>query len=99
MAEALIRVEVAYATPDRQWLTGLDVPVGTTAGEAVRSSGLAEAFPGVDTTRIGIFGEHTVPDRVLEDGDRVEVYRPLIADPREVRRELARQGKSMGRRR
>lgn len=67
--------------------------------EAVRSSGLLEEHPGLDTSRIGIFGEQVEPDRLLEDGDRVEIYRPLTADPKEVRRELARQGKSMGRRR
>lgn len=98
MAEGLVRVEVAYAAPDRQWLIGLEVPAGTTAREAIRLSGLVEECPGVDTTSIGIFGEHVAQDRIIEDGDRVEIYRSLVADPREVRRELARQGKSMGRR-
>ena len=99
MADDLIRVEVAYATLQRQWLLELDVPAGTTAGEALRLSGLVEDCPDLDTRNIGIFGEHVARDRVLEDGDRVEIYRPLIADPKEVRREAARLGKTMGRRR
>lgn len=99
MADECIHVEVAYAEPGRQWLVGLDVPRGTTAGEAIRLSGLREAIPGLDTSNVGIFGEHVEPERPLEAGDRVEIYRPLIADPRDARRELARLGKSMGRRR
>lgn len=98
MGDGLIRVEVAYATPERQRLLGLSVPAGTTAMQAIRSSGLLEEYPGLDTSSIGIFGEHVEPDRLLDEGDRVEVYRPLSADPKEVRRELAKQGKSMGRR-
>lgn len=99
MADEPIRVEVAYATPERQQLIELEVPAGTTAGEAVRLSGLHEAHPDLDTGNIGVFGEHVAPDYPLQAGDRVEIYRPLVADPKEVRRKLARQGKSMGRRR
>lgn len=94
-----IRVEVVYATPERQQLIELEVPAGTTAGEAVRMSGLQEKYPELDTGNIGVFGEHVAPNRPLQPGDRVEIYRPLIADPKDVRRDLARQGKSMGRRR
>jgi uncharacterized protein len=99
MVEHTIHVEVAYATPDRQWLIGLDAPAGTTAGEAIRLSGLLEELPGLDTASVGIFGEHVEPGRELEDGDRVEIYRPLIADPREERRAAARSGRTMKRRR
>lgn len=99
MADDSIQVEVAYAAPDQQWLVALDVPPGTTAAEAIRLSGILEENPGLDTSSVGIFGEHVEPARPLEAGDRVEIYRPLAADPREVRRELARRGKSMGRRR
>lgn len=99
MADDAIRVEVVYAAPDRQRLIELNVPAGATVMDAIRSSGLLMEFPGIDTTHIGIFGEHVGPDRPLENGDRVEIYRPLIADPKEVRRELARQGRTMGRRR
>lgn len=97
MADDTLRVEVAYATPQRQWLLALDVSAGTTAIQAIRLSGLMDELPELDTTNIGIFGESVEHDRVLEDGDRVEVYRPLIADPKEVRREAARRGKSVGR--
>jgi len=97
--ERTIRVEVAYATPERQWLKALDVAAGTSAGEAVRLSGIPADQPDMDVSRIGIFGEHVHHERTLEDGDRVEIYRPLIADPKEVRRERARRGKAMGRRR
>lgn len=93
-----MRVEVVYAGRDRRWRVELDVAPGTTAGEAIESSGILEACPDLDASSIGVFGEHVERDRVLEDGDRVEIYRPLSADPRDVRRELARLGKSMGRR-
>lgn len=99
MADRTIQIEVAYAAPGEQWLVELGVPAGTTAGEAVRASGILERYPGLDTRSIGIFGEHVGHDRCLEDGDRVEIYRPLEADPREVRRELAKLGRTMGRNR
>lgn len=95
MADQSIRVEVAYAAPGEQCLVELDVPSGTTAGEAIRLSGILDRYPGIDTASIGVFGEHVGHERRLEDGDRVEIYRPLIADPREVRREMARRGKTM----
>jgi hypothetical protein len=98
MDEERIAVEVAYATPKRQWLIELEVPAGTSVAEAIRLSGILEAVPGLDTTHIGVFGESVERDRRLAAGDRVEVYRPLIADPKEARRELASRGKSMGRR-
>jgi len=98
MADGRLQVEVAYATPERQWLIPLAVAPGTTAQEAIRMSGLPEACPGLDASRIGIFGEHVDAGCVLCDGDRVEVLRPLTADPREARRALAARGRSMKRR-
>lgn len=90
MAEPMIRVEVVYAAADRQELLALDVPVGTTVRAAAITSGIAELFPGLDLVRypLGIFGKLVGdPDqRQLEAGDRVEIYRPLLADPKEVRR-------------
>jgi uncharacterized protein len=93
-----IRVEVAYARPERQLILALDVPVATTALEAVKLSGIEEHFPEIDlaTQRLGIFGKLCKPDRPLNAGDRVEIYRPLLVDPRVARRELAAAGKSMG---
>jgi hypothetical protein len=91
-----MRVEVAYAGPSGQAIVALDVAAGTTAGQAVRASGLPACFPEIDTARLmlGVFGERVNPDRVLEEGERVEIYRPLIADPKEARRKRARSGRS-----
>ncbi|PHX38815.1 protein RnfH [Pseudomonas sp. NZIPFR-PS5] len=90
MAERLIRVEVVYAAVDHQALLALDVPAGTSVRAAAIASGMAERFPELDLAQcpMGIFGK-LVGDperRELEAGDRVEIYRPLLADPKEVRR-------------
>lgn len=97
-APEFIRVEVAYARPDRQLILPVEVPAGTTALEAIRLSGIEEEFPEIDLgrNRIGVFGKLCKPARVLEDGERVEIYRPLTADPKQVRRELAAAGKTLG---
>ena len=88
---ATIRVEVVHATPERQVLLALDVPLGCTVLEAIERSTVREAFPGlvVDPGAVGIFGRKAPPDRVLRAGDRVEIYRPLLADPKEARRKRA----------
>lgn len=93
-----IEVEVAYATPERQLILKVEVPQDTTAAEAIRLSGIEEQFPEIDLgkSRIGIFGKLCKTDRVLRSGDRVEIYRPLLVDPRVARRELAAAGKTMG---
>jgi putative ubiquitin-RnfH superfamily antitoxin RatB of RatAB toxin-antitoxin module len=93
-----IEVEVAYARPDRQLILTVEVPAGTTAIEAARLSGIEEQFPEIDLgqNRMGVFGKLCKADRPLNAGDRVEIYRPLLADPRAARRELAAAGKSMG---
>lgn len=88
-----IRVEVAYAEPRRQWLLAVSLPAGATVSDAVRLSGIAAQVPGliIDPRRIGIHGRKVSPEQVLADGDRVEIYRPLLADPKEVRRARARE--------
>ena len=88
---ALIRVEVVLAMPDRQELVSLEVEEGTTLAGAIVLSRVAEKFDGFepDLDRVGIFGQKTSPDQVLRPGDRVEIYRPLLADPKEVRRQRA----------
>lgn len=93
-----IEVEVAYALPERQLILKVEVPLGSTAIEAVRLSGIEEQFPGIalGKNRLGVFGKLCKPERMLQPGDRVEIYRPLIVDPRAARRELAAAGKSMG---
>lgn len=81
-----IRVEVAYALPEKQYLFELDVPEGTTAEQAIQASPLLKEEPGLVVDQIGIFSRPVKFDTVLREGDRVEVYRPLKADPRERRR-------------
>lgn len=94
-----IEVEVAYARPDRQLVLKVEVPAGTSAIEAARLSGIEEQFPEIELgkNRLGVFGKLCKNDRPLNPGDRVEIYRPLLVDPRVARRELAAAGKSMGR--
>ncbi|WP_133684029.1 RnfH family protein [Paludibacterium purpuratum] len=90
----LIEVEVAYATQAVQRLVPLSVPVGTSAGEAAERSGLlAEFAVAAEGLRLGVFGKAVPVEHVLRAGDRVEIYRPLLADPKEVRRRRARAGK------
>ncbi|MBE7373443.1 RnfH family protein [Pseudomonas lopnurensis] len=88
-----IAVEVVYALADRQKLLRLTVPAGTTVREAALRSGMDAHFPGLElaSAPLGIFGK-AVPkpdERVLAEGERVEIYRPLIADPKEVRKQRA----------
>lgn len=93
-----IPVELAYALPDQQILLSLDVEPGTTVGELIDQSGILEQFPDIDvgkTNKVGIFGKLTKLNTVLREKDRVEIYRPLIADPKEVRRRRAAEGKRM----
>jgi len=90
MVEPVIEIEVVYAAVDRQVLRALSVPEGTTVREAVLKSGIGEEFPELDLSEcpLGIFGK-VVADpqvRLIQAGDRIEIYRPLLADPKEVRR-------------
>lgn len=91
--EAVIVVEVVYALPNEQVLLAIEVAPNTTAREAVERSGIRRRFPAIDPERdrIGIFGRPVQWDTVLKEGDRVEIYRPLIADPKEARRRRARK--------
>lgn len=100
MAAERIAVEVACALPDRQIVLPLEVPAGCTAGEALTQSGIFALQPALDPGRcgIGIFGQEVASNRVLRAGDRVEVLRPLLDDPRERRRRLAREGATMAKR-
>jgi putative ubiquitin-RnfH superfamily antitoxin RatB of RatAB toxin-antitoxin module len=84
-----IRIEVAYATPARQTLLELEVAAGTTVGEAIGLSGIEGAHPEMDSSvaQVGIFGRLVSRDTVLEEGDRVEIYRPLQTDPKNARRQ------------
>lgn len=92
MAET-ITVEVVCATPDKQVLRALEVPPGTTAMEAIERSGIRDEFPDIEirADAIGVFSRKVGPDHVLQPGDRVEIYRPLLADPKEMRRQRAKE--------
>lgn len=92
-----INVEVVYALPHEQVLFSRAVPEGATAAEAVGLSGVLEQHPEIDlaVNKLGIFGKLVQPDALLRDRDRVEIYRPLIADPKEVRRKRAEEGRVM----
>lgn len=91
-----ISIQVIYALPERAELISLKLPAGTTVQKAVESSGLLQRHPEInfDANKLGIFGKLTKPDAVLRDHDRIEIYRPLIADPKEVRRKRAEEGKA-----
>ncbi len=98
-----LTVEVAYALPDKQKIISLQVAPGTTAMEAVRLSGIAAEFDEIepDTAPLGVFGQMlgtrglpAADAYVLEDRDRVEIYRPLIADPKEARKRRAEKVKA-----
>ncbi len=97
MADATIRVELAYAEADRQVLLALDVLRGSTAREVVVASGLQAQFPQLDLSEspLGIFGKLIADPqrRVLEEGDRVEIYRALVADPKEARKQRAERAR------
>lgn len=92
-----IQVEVAYALPEQQILLQITVKTGTTVEEAIQGSGILRRFPEIDLTqtKVGIFSKLTQMNAVLRDKDRVEIYRPLLADPKEVRRQRAAAGKGM----
>jgi putative ubiquitin-RnfH superfamily antitoxin RatB of RatAB toxin-antitoxin module len=87
-----IEVEVAYAASKRQVVKALTLPIGSSVEQAIRVSGLLDSFPEIDLThqRVGVFGEFVQMDTRLQGGERVEIYRALIADPKEVRRRRAR---------
>lgn len=86
-----MKVEVAYAKPDEQVIIPVDVEQGTTLTQAIEHSGILQRFPEIDLkqNKMGIFGKAAKADTVLREMDRVEIYRPLIADPKESRRRRA----------
>ena len=88
---ALIAVQVCYATPTLEFLVDLQVAAGSTLEQAVRASGLLAAVPEIDLagSTVGIYAKKKTLDTVLRARDRVEVYRPLVADPKEARRRRA----------
>ncbi|MFV0543879.1 MAG: RnfH family protein [Marinicella pacifica] len=92
----MLNIEVIYATPQQQKLIELAVKPGTTIEQAIEQSGIMIQYPEIDLSdnKVGIFSQVKPLDYVLKSGDRVEIYRPLIADPKAKRREKAEQNKS-----
>ena len=97
MAEDRIRVEVAFARESEQAILPVEGAEGLTARAAIERSGIRKRFPEIDLAvhKIGVFGKIAKLDQVLRPGDRVEIYRPLIADPKEARKKRAAEGKVM----
>ncbi|QAU23336.1 RnfH family protein [Dyella sp. M7H15-1] len=87
-----VAVEVVWATAERQILRRLSLPAGSTVIQAVEQSGILQELSEVelDPSRLGIFSRRTAPEHVLQDGDRVEIYRPLTLDPKDARRRRMR---------
>ncbi|SBT07293.1 Protein RnfH [Candidatus Accumulibacter aalborgensis] len=93
----MLAIEVIYALPTKQPLISLKLPPGSTVRQAIDASGLLPKYPEIDLAKnkIGVFARLTKLDAPLRDHDRVEIYRPLIADPKEVRKQRAAEGKVM----
>ena len=89
-----ILVEVAYATPSKQMILECEARKGTVPREVVKNSGISRYFPEInlDNCELGVFGKSIAEDYRLSAGDRIEIYRPLIADPKEIRRQRAERG-------
>lgn len=85
----MIHIEVAYAEPEQQWLLEEQVPKGTTVEEALARSQINEWVPDLKIERVGVWYKPVKMDYVLQEGDRIEIYRPLLIDPRERRRKEA----------
>ncbi|MCV6638172.1 RnfH family protein [Candidatus Albibeggiatoa sp. nov. NOAA] len=93
----MIHVEIAYAKPEEQVIIPVEVEEGTTAEQAIQQSKIQQRFTEINLLKqkIGIFSKACKLDAVLRNGDRVEIYRPLIADPKAVRKKRAAEGKVM----
>ena len=94
-----ISLEVAYATPEKQALLDVIVALGVTVEQAIQASDVLSQFPDINlkTSKVGIWNRTCKLSDLPKDGDRIEIYRPLIADPKEVRRRRAEKAKEEGR--
>jgi len=95
----LLHIEVVYGVPDKQKILAISVPQKTTIKQAIIESGIMDLFADIDLTKnkVGIWNKVAKLDDILEDGDRIEIYRPLLADPKEVRKRRAEKAKLEGR--
>ncbi|RLV59942.1 RnfH family protein [Parashewanella curva] len=94
-----IMIDVVYALPKQQKIISVNARLGATAIEVLKQSGMQTFFPEIDydNVKLGIFSNLIKPDRVMEAGERLEIYRPLIADPKDVRRRRAEKAVQEGR--
>ena len=94
-----IKIEIAYALPERQTLLELFVPAGSTVEDAINTSGILETYSDIDLrkNKVGVWNRTVKLNTELKNLDRVEIYRPLIADPKEVRKRRAEKAKEEGR--
>jgi putative ubiquitin-RnfH superfamily antitoxin RatB of RatAB toxin-antitoxin module len=94
-----LSIELVYGLPQRQTLISLMVPLDTTVEQAIKQSGLLNIYPDIDLAlnKVGVWNRACKLNDVLKDGDRVEIYRPLIADPKEIRKRRAQKAKDEGR--
>lgn len=92
-----ITVEVVYPLPQKQEIFTVKLPAGATVRQAIEACGVLQKYPAIDLAKnkLGVFAKLAKPDAPLRDRDRVEIYRPLIADPKEVRKQRAAEGKVM----
>ena len=99
MSGKLINIEVAYALPTKQTIVDIAIKEGTTVEDAIKASNILEQFPDIDlnSTKVGIWSRVVKLRDTLIDGDRIEIYRPLIADPKEIRKRRAEKAKEEGR--
>lgn len=100
MNSETLAVEVAYALPTKQKLIVLQMKPGSTVRDAIEQSGILAQFQDIDlesTHKVGIWSKSCALSRALQQGDRVEIYRPLVADPKEIRKRRAEQAKQDGR--
>jgi putative ubiquitin-RnfH superfamily antitoxin RatB of RatAB toxin-antitoxin module len=90
-----ITVEVAYALKDKQLILAFEAPEGQTVEEAIHASGILKRFGSIDLkkNKVGIFGKSAKLDQALQERDRIEIYRPITCDPKEVRRQRAKKKK------
>ena len=96
MTGKLLHIQVAFAYPQEQYLLAADVESGATVEAAIRASGMLEKHPDIDLQqmRVGVFGKLCALEDPVRDGDRIEIYRPLKADPKQARRERAAKGRA-----
>ena len=99
MSEGLMQIEVAYALPTKQSLVDVAIKECATVEEVIQASNLLNEYPDIDlsSTKVGIWSRVVKLRDTVKDGDRIEIYRPLIADPKEIRKRRAEKAKEEGR--